>query len=353
MRHVILLCGGRSAEHEVSLLSVASVIRHLDRSRYRVSVLGIAKDGETKPAARLRSELGEPGSAATDFPDTEHWIDYLLKHRHPDTVVFPVLHGPYGEDGTVQGVLESLDIPYVGASVEGSAVGMNKAYCKSILQSAGIPVLPSRTWNIDQWRGGRTGVLEGSEEGLAYPVFVKPVSLGSSVGISRCSSRTDLEAAVEEAFLYDDWILVEKGIEAREIEVSVLGGFEARVSLPGEILPSDLFYSYEAKYLSNDSKLLIPAPLEETQVARIQELALRTFQVLQLEGMARVDFLVDRRTLEIWVNEPNTIPGFTKISMYPKLWEASGLAYSDLLSTLVELAFRRQVRRRRLRVDRQ
>lgn len=352
MRHVVLLCGGRSAEHEVSLLSVASVIRNLDRSRYRVSVLGIAKDGSTKPAARLRSELGELGGAATDFPEASHWIRYLLDRRGPDMVVFPVLHGPYGEDGTVQGALEVLDIPYVGASVGGSAVGMNKAYCKAILQSAGIPTLPALTWSIDRWRSERSGVLEGSEKRFPFPVFVKPVSLGSSVGISRCQSHAGLETAVDEAFQYDDWVLVEQGIDAREIEASVLGGLEARVSLPGEIIPADVFYSYDAKYLSNDSKLLIPAPLEEAQISEIQDLALRTFQVLQLEGMARVDFLMDRNTLQVWVNEPNTIPGFTQISMYPKLWEASGLSYPDLLSALVELACQRQVRRRRLRVDR-
>ena len=352
MRHVILLCGGRSAEHEVSLLSVASVIRNLDRSKYRVSVLGIAKDGSTKPSARLRSELGDLGGAATDFPEVPHWIGYLLEQGGSDVVVFPVLHGPYGEDGTVQGLLEVLDIPYVGASVGGSAVGMNKAYCKAILQAAGIPTLPALSWSIDQWRSERGGVLEASEKRFPFPVFVKPVNLGSSVGISRCQSHAELETAVEEAFQFDDWVLVEQGIDAREIEASVLGGFEARVSLPGEIIPADVFYSYEAKYLNNDSKLLIPAPLDQAQIEEIQDLALRTFRVLQLEGMARVDFLMERKTMQVWVNEPNTIPGFTRISMYPKLWEVSGLSYSDLLSTLVELACQRQVRRRRLRVDR-
>ncbi|MFZ0430474.1 MAG: D-alanine--D-alanine ligase family protein, partial [Acidobacteriota bacterium] len=334
MRHVILLCGGRSAEHEVSLLSVASVIRNLDRSKYRVSVLGIARDGSTKPASRLRAELGELGGAGTEIPDARHWIEFLLDRKGPDLVVFPVLHGPYGEDGTVQGALELLDIPYVGASVGGSAVGMNKVYCKGILQSAGLPTLPALTWNIDQWRGGRSDVVEQSASRFPFPVFVKPVNLGSSVGISRCASAADLEAAIEEAFLYDDWILVEQGINAREIETSVLGGLEARVSLPGEIVPADVFYSYEAKYLNDDSKLLVPAPLAADQVREVQDLALRTFRALQLEGMARIDFLMDRDTDQFWVNEPNTIPGFTRISMYPKLWEASGLSYSDLLSTL-------------------
>lgn len=334
------------------MLSVASVLRNLDRSKYRVSVLGIAKDGSTQPPARLRSELGDLGDVESDFPESAHWLAYLLERRGPDTIVFPVLHGPYGEDGTVQGALELLDIPYVGASVGGSAVSMNKVYCKAILQANGIPTLPSLSWNIDQWRGTRNDVLMSTSRQLTYPVFVKPANLGSSVGISRCTSAAELEAAIDEAFHYDDWILAEQGIDAREIETSVLGGLEARVSLPGEIVPADVYYSYEAKYLSDASKLLIPAPLEEEQTLRIRELALRTFRVLQLEGMARIDFLMDRSSLEIWVNEPNTIPGFTQISMYPKLWEASGLSYPDLLSTLIELACQRQVRRRRLSVDR-
>jgi D-alanine-D-alanine ligase len=352
MKHVLVMCGGRSVEHEISFQSASSILRHLDRSSARLSLLGIARDGSTLSPVELRNRIDPESLEGIELPQTRHWAIWIQELRDPALIVFPVLHGPFGEDGTVQGVLEILDVPYVGAAVGGSAVGMNKIHCKAILDHAGLPVLPARFCSVSRWRRDPDGFLAEVEARLVYPVFVKPANLGSSVGVSRCVSSTGLGEAIEWALTYDEWVLVERGIEAREIEVSVLGSFEARASVPGEIVPSDIFYSYEAKYLSGDSRLLIPAPLPEELADSIRGLALRVFSALQLEGMARIDFLLDKRTGEIWVNEPNTIPGFTQISMYPKLWEASGLSYTELLASLLDLAVERRARRSHLRVER-
>ncbi len=352
MRHLVVLCGGRSVEHDISFQSVASILRHLERTAARISLLGIARDGSTLPPVELRSRIDPESLEGIDLPETRHWTTWIQERVDRDVVVFPVLHGPFGEDGTVQGVLEILDVPYVGASVSGSAVGMNKIYCKAILGQAGLPVLPARSCGVARWRREPEAFLVDVESHLAYPVFVKPANLGSSVGISRCDGSADLRESIERALTYDEWVLVEQGIEAREIEVSVLGSFEPRASVPGEIIPSDTFYSYEAKYLSGTSRLLIPAPLSAELADSIRGLALTVFSVLQMEGMARVDFLMDKHTGKVWVSEPNTIPGFTRISMYPKLWEASGLTYPRLLATLIDLAVERHARRSRLRVER-
>jgi len=353
LRHVVVLCGGRSAEHEVSLLSAASVIEHLDRARYRLSVLGIRKDGSTMTASELRQELNSTVSLApSETPDAAGWVSFLEDCSADETVVFPVLHGPYGEDGSVQGAFEVLDLPYVGASVGGSAVGMNKMHCKQILAAAGLPVVPGRCVDRGEWADSREAVLAEMERLFSCPLFVKPVNLGSSVGITRCTTSDRLGRAIDEALAFDDWVIVEQGIDAREIEISVLGSFAPLVSVPGEIRPSDVFYSYEAKYLSEISELIIPAPLEAAEVKQIQHLAVEAFRALHLEGMARIDFLMDRSSREFWINEPNTIPGFTKISMYPKLWEASGLSYGELLSRLIDLGLERHQRRKSLKNDR-
>jgi D-alanine-D-alanine ligase len=262
------------------------------------------------------------------------------------------MHGPYGEDGAIQGLLEMIGLAYVGAGVGASAVGMNKVYCKSILQAANLPVLPWTSANRTNWVQGHLEVIETAEKSFRYPIFVKPANMGSSVGINRSRDRGELQKHVEIALCYDDYVLLERGIEAREIEVSVLGGFEPDASVPGEIIPADDFYSYEAKYLKEGSRLLIPAPLGTQQTRELQELAIAVFKVLQLEGMARVDFLVDKKSEEIWVNEPNTIPGFTEISMYPKLWEATGLSFPHLLEQLILIAGKRHQRRSRLSVER-
>jgi len=352
MKHVILLCGGKSAEHDVSILSTAAVSRHIDRDRFWVSVVGIGRDGKSLPPSELREKLELDGEEELPVSASDNWLAYLLTLDPETTIVFPVLHGPHGEDGTVQGMLEVMGLPYVGAGVGASAVGMNKIYCKSILRDGGIPVLPWLTVNRAEWDRSHTRISGVIEAAFPYPVFVKPANMGSSVGISKSHDRQELQQHLEKGFRYDDYILLEPGIDAREIEVSVLGGFSPRASVPGEIIPVDEFYSYEAKYLKEGSRLLIPAPLAVAEVERIRQLAVEAFQVLQLEGMARVDFLMDKRSTEIWVNEPNTIPGFTQISMYPKLWEESGLSYSDLLVELMELGWQRYRRRSQFSVNR-
>ena len=351
MLHVIILCGGRSAEHEVSLVSASSVVRNLDRSRYRISVIGIQKDGSTFASDVLRSKM-TIGDTPVTILDGKHWVELLLNASPPAEIVFPVLHGPYGEDGTVQGALEVLDIPYVGAGVWGSAVGMNKIHCKGLLADAGLPVLPYVAINRLQWDDGTDRLIEQATSSLSYPLFVKPANMGSSIGINKSRSREDLIEHIRLAFKYDDFILVEQGIEAREIEVSVLGNLEAKASIAGEIVPSGEFYTYESKYEDASSQLVIPARLSAEQMERVRDLAVRAYTCLQLEGMARMDFLMDKNSGELWINEPNTIPGFTSISMYPKLWEASGLPYARLLDQLIQLGFERSKRRRSLSVDR-
>ncbi len=351
MENIIVLCGGRSAEHEISIISARAIVKGLNQSGYKAQVLGIRKDGSSFRSDEISSILGLPASNCLHYPENDHWLSWLSLLRDHDSVVFPVLHGPYGEDGTVQGLLELLDMPYVGAGVSGSAVAMNKIHTKEILKSHGLPVLPWITVNKRDLDSGKdTDCL--LEHGLGYPVFVKPANMGSSVGISKAHGPGELKTAIQEALRYDEYALIEKGINAREIEMSVLGFNPPRISIPGEIVPSEEFYSYEAKYLSEKSNLIIPARLDEDQGKNLKQLASDVFKHLQLEGMARIDFLLDRDTGDIWVNEPNTIPGFTRISMYPKLWEASGLTFPELMKTLVSLALDRKNRRSKLEVDR-
>lgn len=344
-----MVCGGRSAEHEISILSAQTVVSELVRQGFPVRLLGIASDGGTMTREALSDHFSElPDSV--EMPAVSNWIDYLGS-LSSEVVVFPVLHGPYGEDGTVQGLLELLGLPYVGSGIGASAVGMNKIYTKRILKSEGIPILPFLTVDYSSWQERSAESLSQIGDAFPPPWFVKPSSMGSSIGITRVDDSADLGAALEIAFAYDDTVVVEQGIEAREIEVSVLGNLQLRVSVPGEIVPGDRFYSYRAKYLDRGSELLVPAPLSESQVQQVQSLALSCYRYLQLEGMARVDLLMDRETEELWVNEPNTIPGFTHISMYPRLWEASGLSCGQLLAELIELAEERNRRRARLAVQ--
>ncbi len=353
---LLILCGGRSAEHEVSLTSARSVLQVLDPQRYEVRVVGITRGGRWILDPELETALRRGLVSIEDEQwDSVPWLEGLLQvfdrrlaepHSRP-TVVFPLLHGPFGEDGTVQGLLEILGVPYVGAGVLGSALGMDKAVTKDLLQAFRIPVVPYLVFRENAGLSLRQMAEEITSQ-LPFPVFVKPVNLGSSVGISKVKEPEALEPALELAFQYDSRVIVEQGVEpAREIEVSVLEGSPPEVSVPGEIVPSREFYDYEAKYLDAGSRLLIPAPLEEEQVHRVQELAQLTFMVLNLEGMARVDFLMNAETGQVFVNEVNTIPGFTPISMYPKLWEASGLPYAQLIDRLITLALERFERRRR------
>jgi D-alanine-D-alanine ligase len=368
-----ILYGGRSSEHEISLASAASIFAHLDRTRYEPIPIRIERDGRWILADRpprvadtaevieqARSEaaraprpgrevhlVAHPGEAtilALDRADGEPEAEGgpVAVTRLGLDVVFPVLHGPYGEDGTVQGLLELADVPYVGAGVLASAVGMDKAVQKVLFAGRGLPVVAHVVVKRRDYLADPAGTVDRVADRLAFPVFVKPANLGSSIGISKAKDRSELTAALAKAAAFDRKLLVEAAVpEAREIECAVLGNDEPTVSVPGEIIPSREFYDYEAKYLDPGSTLLVPAPLGDAETAEIRRLALEAFVAIDAAGMARVDFLMARRTGEVFVNEINTIPGFTTISMYPKLWEASGLPYPALLDRLIELALER------------
>lgn len=335
-----VLFGGRSGEHEVSLRSARSVIEAFDPERYEVVLLAINKQGRWLLGQNAAGLLAGPASSASQPEAPGSLVPHDASLRDLD-VIFPVLHGPLGEDGTVQGLLELADLPYVGCGVAASAVGMDKAICKAVFTSHGLPQVPYLVLKRSRWQAEPQAVLDAIEAQLVYPIFVKPANLGSSVGISKAKDRAGLRQALDEAARYDRKLVVEQGIDAREIEVSVLGNDEPVASLPGEVAPRREFYDYAAKYITDDSELLIPAPLTPQQTAEVQRLAVDAFLAIDGAGMARVDFLLDRQTGRIYLNEVNTIPGFTSISMYPKLWEASGLPFAQLLDRLIDLALER------------
>jgi len=354
---VAVFFGGRSGEHEVSLLSAHSIISNLNPAKYRLIEVGITKDGKWLSGEGVLESFQKGKTAHLQpvamFPQAGDHNLYRLNdsgyqpYAHLD-VVFPVLHGTFGEDGTLQGFLELIGIAYVGAGVLASAVGMDKALFKTVLRSFDLPVLDYQLFTRRQVEENLAQVIQTIESTLPYPIFVKPANLGSSVGITKCRNRSDLGEGLNEAARYDRRIIVEQGLEKpREIEVSVLGNDQPVASLPGEVVPGEDFYTYSAKYLSDNSELLIPAPLSDGQTQEIQRIAVQTYKAIDCAGMARVDFLLDRQTERIYVSEVNTIPGFTRISMYPKLWEASGLPYGELLDRLIELAFERKADRDR------
>jgi len=352
-----VIFGGRSGEHEVSLRSARSVIAAIDQDKYEVVRLGIDKEGRWITQGDPMQLLTEGSSQ--DIPllsgaPAQVFTGDARRELVPGThqagfpqvdVVFPVLHGPFGEDGTLQGLLELADLPYVGAGVTGSAVGMDKAVFKAVMRAHSLPIVDYVLIRRGEWEATRDATLDRVEATLDYPLFTKPANLGSSVGISRCADREQLAAGLTEAARYDRRLVVEAAVPAaREIELSVLGNDDPIVSLPGEIVPSREFYSYEAKYFDTGDKaseLLIPAPLPHETVERLQDLASRAYQAIDCAGMARADFLMSGTTGELYVNELNTIPGFTSISMYPKLWEASGIPYPELIDRLIELALDR------------
>jgi len=355
-----VLFGGRSGEHEVSLMSARSVLANLDRQKYEITQVGIAHDGawlvgsdvlgalESGDTRRLSPAVFVPDLTRAGIYTQQPVQDGLaLRLFAALDIVFPVLHGTFGEDGTLQGMLEMAGMPYVGAGVLGSSLGMDKGVFASVMAAKGIPTLETRTVLRSDIEHDMAGVITQAEQVAAYPLFVKPANLGSSVGITKCRSRSDLVEGLLEAARYDRRVLVQRGIEAREIEVSVLGNDHPQVSLPGEVIPSREFYSYEAKYIDGNSGLIIPAPLSAELTARVQELALRAYLAVDCAGMARADFLLDKSTGELYLGEINTIPGFTQISMYPKLWEVSGLPYPVLLDRLIELALERKAERQR------
>lgn len=356
---VAVLFGGRSGEHEVSLMSARSVLSVLDKDRYEVVEIGITHEGTWLTGENVL-EAFESGSAnqlspVVVSPDPSEKGIYVLEsagsaiklEKYSDVdVFFPVLHGTFGEDGTLQGLFELADVAYVGAGVLGSSVGMDKGLFKDVMRSNGIPVLESVIVFRSEIQSDMKAVIEKAEKVGTYPLFVKPANLGSSVGITKCRSRSDLAEGLMDAAQYDRRVVIERGIaNAREIEVSVLGNQQPAASVPGEIVPGADFYSYDAKYILDNSKLIIPAPLSPEQVHSFRELAVKAYQAMDGAGMARVDFLMDKTNGEIYLNEINTIPGFTKISMYPKLWEASGLPYASLVDRLIDLAMERKAER--------
>ena len=384
-----ILFGGRSGEHEVSLLSAASVVNAIDKDKYDVVPIGITKEGRWLTAADAHNLLagkaaggarptqlraGDPettpgaavlaqGESVVVPPEPVHHgglvpfqSDAAQMRRASDRainvdVIFPVLHGTFGEDGTIQGLLELADIAYVGAGVLGSAAGMDKDVMKSLFIAAGIPIVKHVTILRGAWEKDPKKVQKLVESKLKYPVFVKPANLGSSVGISKAHNRQELGPSIEEAAKFDRKIVIEQGVggkkKAREIECSVLGNDDPVASLPGEIVPSKEFYDYNAKYLDEGSQLIIPAKLTKAETKKVQELAVGAFKAVDCSGLARVDFLMDPTTRKIYLNEINTMPGFTSISMYPKLWAASGLAYADLIDRLIQLGIERHEDKKR------
>src|SRR5229473_6931520 len=340
-----VLFGGRSGEHEVSLASAASVIRGLDPEKYETVPIGISKDGRWlvgHGAQKMLPEVLRSGQRVVLPADPNAAALVPLDETHAGAlrvdVVFPVLHGTFGEDGTVQGLLELAGLPYVGAGVLGSAIGMDKDVQKRLCKEARIPVVPWVAVNRRDWENDSSKIQHQVEKKFRYPVFVKPATLGSSVGMTKVHSTLEFRPALDLAAEFAQKIMVERAIKGREIEVSVLGNDDPRASVPGEILPHREFYDYAAKYLEEGTRTEIPAKLSAAQAKRFQEYAVRAFRVLELGGMARVDFFLEHRSRKIYLNEVNTIPGFTSISMYPKMWEASGVSYRELVDRLIELA---------------
>src|SRR5579863_5268958 len=388
-----ILFGGRSGEHEVSLLSAASVLKAIDKDKYEVVPIGITKDGRWLTAEHAEGLLtgklvleprhlraGDPqntpaaavlaqGESVVVPPEPVHregglvpfQTEAALMRRASDRainvdVIFPVLHGTFGEDGTIQGLFELADIAYVGAGVLGSAAGMDKDIMKSLFVAAGLPIVKHVTILRSAWERDPKKV-ERLVAKLKYPVFVKPANLGSSVGISKAHDRKELGPAIEEAAKFDRKIVIEQGVggkkrKAREIECSVLGNDNAEASLPGEIVPSTEFYDYNAKYLDEGSQLIIPAKLTKGETKQVQRLAIAAFKAVDCSGLARVDFLIEPKSRKIYLNEINTMPGFTAISMYPKLWAASGVSYSDLIGRLIQLGLDRHEEKKKNQYNR-
>lgn len=383
-----ILFGGRSGEHEVSLLSAASVFNAIDKAKFEVVPVGITKGGrwvtasdaerllQGKPldheerhlragdpdatagaAVLARGEAvivpPEPKSAGAMAPFQTDSLTRRASDRAINVdVIFPVLHGTFGEDGTIQGLLELADLPYVGAGVLGSAAGMDKDVMKSLFRAAGLPIVKHVPILRSDWEAEPKKTEKTIEKALKYPVFVKPANLGSSVGISKAHNHKELGPAIFEAAKFDRKIVIEQGVggakhKAREIECSVLGNDRPEASVPGEIVPGKEFYDYTAKYLDEGSELIIPAKLTKSETKKVQQLAIAAFKAVDCAGLARVDFLMDPKTRKIYLNEINTMPGFTAISMYPKLWAASGVKYADLIERLIQLGLERHAEKKK------
>jgi D-alanine-D-alanine ligase len=348
-----VIYGGRSGEHEVSVASAASIFKYLDPGRYEAVPIRIEKNGRWALAASAPTAISAGEVIAQGHVTALETIEPTAAVTGTGLdVIFPVLHGPYGEDGTVQGLLELVNVPYVGAGVLGSAVGMDKAVMKTLFASAGLPIVKHLVVLRRDWERDAAAVTARVGRDLQYPVFVKPANLGSSVGISKARSNTELREAMDVALQFDRKIVIEAAVpNAREIECAVLGNDDPEASVPGEIIPSREFYDYEAKYLDEGSRAIIPAPLTEAEAAEIRRLSVDAFRAVDGAGMSRVDFLLSRDTGETFLNEVNTIPGFTIISMYPKMWEASGLPYPALLDRLITLALERHAEKQQLKTS--
>jgi len=354
---IAVLFGGRSGEHEVSLMSARSVLSVLDPERYEVTQVGITRDGRwfTGSDAIDALEKGETDGLehVVLSPDPSEQGLYVVQESQYTKltdvdVFFPVMHGTYSEDGTMQGLLEMADVAYVGAGVVGASVGMDKGIFKDVMIANDIPVVDTLIVLRREIEENMEAVIQRAEDMSDYPLFTKPANLGSSVGVTKCNNRSDLQEGLIEAAAYDRRVLIQHGIKnVREIEVSVLGNDNPQVSVPGEVEPSREFYSYESKYVDGTSGLLIPAPLPTETAEIIRQYAVRAYKAIDCAGMARVDFMIDKDTNAIYLNEVNTIPGFTKISMYPKLWEATELPYAKLVDRLIELALERKAERDR------
>jgi D-alanine-D-alanine ligase len=348
-----ILFGGRSGEHEVSLASAASVLRGLDPEKYEPVLIGITKEGHWLVGGAAQKMLPEVLKGGQRVMMTADPTDAALVRLDGSggglrlDVVFPVMHGTFGEDGTIQGLLDLAGLPFVGAGVLGSAIAMDKDVSKKLLQAAKIPVVPWIAVRREEWERHPGEVQQRVEHEFSYPMFVKPATLGSSVGMTKVHGREELAPAMNLAAEFAMKIMVERAMVAREIEVSVLGNSDPKASVPGEIVPHREFYDYTAKYLEEGSQILIPAKLEPAQVKRFQTLAVAAFRALELCGMARVDFFLEKETDKIFLNEVNTIPGFTSISMYPKMWEASGIPFRELISKLMELALEQHAEKAR------
>jgi D-alanine-D-alanine ligase len=346
-KRVIVLFGGPSVEREVSRISARTIVHALDPEKYEAISIGVDADGRFLPAEASRRLIAKEGPARfTDIASPKGAL--ILAEVAPGRadVVFPILHGTGGEDGVLQGFLETLGLPYVGSGVGASAVGMDKAVFKAVLRDAGIPTPRTIVLQRREWEARAASAADRAARAFGLPLFVKPANGGSSVGVSKVHIWDELQPAVEKALSYEDKILIEEGIDAREIECAVLGNDTPRASVPGEVVPGHEFYDYEDKYVDDKAKLLIPAPLAPETAEQVRDLAVRAFRACGCAGMARVDFFVEKGSNRVLVNELNTLPGFTAISMYPKLWEASGLSLAELLDELVRLALERAEKRK-------
>jgi D-alanine-D-alanine ligase len=363
-----LIFGGRSGEHEVSLASAESVIANLDRDKYEIVPIGITKEGSWLLGTEPRTlRAAEPNDTHNTYLEAVKAVtltgDPRLRRLIPVEngeelgnqgvidVIFPVLHGTYGEDGALQGLLEMANVPYVGCGVLGSALGMDKEKMKLVFQTVGLPVAEYLVYRRNQWERSPEFILGAVEQHIGFPCFVKPVNLGSSVGINKAHDRIELEHAINVAAEYDRKIIIERGLNCREMECAVLGNDEPIASVVGEVISSNEFYDYRAKYIDGKSEVVIPADIPQETAEEVRRQAVQAFLALDLSGLSRVDFFLEKETGQVYINEVNTLPGFTSISMYPKLWEASGLPYAQLMDRLIELAIERHADRQRNRTS--